>query len=305
MNPSASPTRPAGGELLSAGFMKKLERLRLRARRQYPGASMGERMSRARGSGLEFADYKEYSPGDDFRNIDWKVYARLDELVVRTFETEENLPVTILLDASASMDFGGGEQSKWRMGCQLAAALGYAALSSRDALKVALFSERLRETFDAARGRGLARDLFALLDTAAPSGASDFPGAFRAAGLQQGRAGLYIVISDFCARAQLAEALKSLVHRGHELVGLHLVDPLEADPGLEGEVDLEDPETGELIPMTVKGETLERYRAAFEASCRDIAKAHAACNALYLRLSTDDPVEQLVLHRFRVEGLLG
>jgi len=92
--------------LLPAHFMKKLERFRMCSRVVHPGASMGERVSRSRGSGMEFADHKEYSPGDDFRMIDWNVYARLDQFVVKVFETEENLSVAVILDASASMDFG-------------------------------------------------------------------------------------------------------------------------------------------------------------------------------------------------------
>src|SRR3954449_10621803 len=94
-------------DLLPAGLMRKLERVRIVSRVMHPGASMGERMSRARGAGMEFADHKEYSAGDDFRMIDWNVYARLDEFVVRLYETEENLSVCVLVDASASMDFGG------------------------------------------------------------------------------------------------------------------------------------------------------------------------------------------------------
>ena len=100
---NASPAE----EVLSAQFMKQLERFRMCSRVVHPGASMGERVSRSRGSGMEFADHKEYAPGDDFRMIDWNVYARLDQFVVKVFETEENLSVAILLDASASMDFGG------------------------------------------------------------------------------------------------------------------------------------------------------------------------------------------------------
>lgn len=299
-------TQPSAYEdLLPSGFMKKLEKLRLLARRQYPGASMGERMSRTQGSGLEFADYREYSPGDDFRNIDWKVYARLDELVIRTFETEENLPAFIMLDSSASMDFGGPPLTKWQMGCRLAAALGYTALTSRDALSVVLFSDRLHDQFDATRGRGLSRDLLEILSQAQPEGKSDFRNAFGTAGQQQSRPGLCFLISDFCTTQNLGDALKGLVFNGYEVVALHLVDQREANPGLEGEVDIEDAETGELIPMTVMGDTVELYREAFEASCRDVAKAIATYNGIYMRLYTDLSVEQMVLHRFRTEGLIG
>src|SRR5512133_2970536 len=119
------PQVQRGAELLEPALMRKLERLRISSRVVHPGASMGERMSRARGSGMEFADHKEYSAGDDFRMIDWNVYARLDEFVVRLYETEENLSVCIMVDASASMDFGGANGTKWDAAKRLAAALCY------------------------------------------------------------------------------------------------------------------------------------------------------------------------------------
>src|ERR1035437_178720 len=123
-----------GEELLSPALMRRLERGRISSKVMHPGASMGERMSRARGAGMEFADHKQYSAGDDFRMIDWNVYARLDEFVVRLYETEENLSVCIMVDASASMDFGGTGNSKWEAATRLAAGLGYVSLANRDSL---------------------------------------------------------------------------------------------------------------------------------------------------------------------------
>ncbi len=285
--------------------MRKLDRLRLCSSVIHPGASMGERISRSRGAGMEFADHKEYSAGDDFRMIDWNVYARLDQFVVKLFETEENLSVCTLLDASASMDFGASRgRTKWAMATRLAAALGYVALANRDALTMFLFAGKLDERFDAARGRGHLRQMLSLLESAGPAGKSDFRAALRAAGMQLHRPGVCFVISDFCAADNLADALKGLVYYGHDVVALHITDPLEADPGLEGEIDVEDAETGELVPVTVKGDTLRRYREAYEARCRAVAGACATYDARYLRVSTAEAVENTVLHRLRREGVV-
>ncbi len=308
-------------DLLLPGFMRKLDRLRMCSRVIHPGASMGERVSRSRGSGMEFADHKEYSPGDDFRMIDWNVYARLDEFVVKIFETEENLSVCILLDMSASMDFppaGAGAPSplgenapgpgsagaKWATAARLAAALGYVALVNRDALTMFLFAGKLNRRFDAARGRGHLREMLRLLGTSVPEGRSDFRGTLRAAGMQLHRPGVCFVISDFCAADDLGDALKGLVFYGHEVAALHVVDPLEADPGLAGELDVEDAETGDLVPVTVKGDTVRRYREAFERRCHAVAGACATYDAKYLRVSTTDSIENTILKRLRREGMV-
>jgi uncharacterized protein (DUF58 family) len=292
------------GELLAAGLMRKLERVRIVSRVMHPGASMGERMSRARGAGMEFADHKEYSAGDDFRMIDWNVYARLDEFVVRLYETEENLSVCVLLDASASMDFGGASGTKWEAAKKLAAALGYVAMANRDSLMMFLFAGKVDEKLEAARGKGHLRQMSGILEAARPAGRSDFKTALRSAGSQMHRAGVCFVISDFCGGGDLAEAIKGLAYYGHEVIALHVVDRLEAEPELEGEVDLEDAETGEVLPVTVKGDTLARYKEAFEGRCRAVAAACATYNATYLRVATTESVENTVIHRLRREGVV-
>ena len=304
---SESSTKPTltDDDLLPPAFMRKLERLRLSALTIHPGASMGERISRARGSGMEFSDHKEYSPGDDFRMIDWNVYARLDQLVVKLFETEENLAVCVLLDASGSMDFGGSPATtKWALATRLAAAIGYLGMVNRDAMTMFLFAGRLGGRLDALRGRGHVRQMLSLLELAEPAGRSDFRTALRSAGAQLHRPGMCFVISDFCAGDQLAEAFRSLAYFGHEIVALHVVDAAEADPGLEGEIDVVDAETGEAVPMTVRPETLERYRQVFEDRCHAVAATAATYTAKYLRLSTAESVEDIVLGRFRREGIL-
>ena len=254
---------------------------------------------------MEFSDHKEYSPGDDFRMIDWNVYARLDQLVVKLFETEENLSVCVLLDASRSMDFGRSPSTtKWATAARLTAALGYIAMVNRDAMTMFLFAGRLGERLDAFRGRGHVRQMLGLLSGTQPAGRSEFPAALRSAGAQLHRPGVCFVISDFCAAERLAEALRGLVYFGHEIVALHVVDEREADPGLEGEIDLVDAETGEVVPMTVRPDTLLRYRQAFESRCLAVSAACATYDAKYVRLSTAESVQDIVLNRFRREGIL-
>ena len=175
---------------------------------------------------------------------------------------------------------------------------------NRDALTMFRFAGTLSEPFEATRGRGHLHRMRHTLVAATPAGRTDFVTALRAAGMQLHRPGVCFVISDFCAADDLAEALRGLVYYGHELVALHVVDPLEADPGLEGELDVEDAETGELVPMTIRGDTRQRYRDAFEQRCRAVASACAAYDAKYLRIATTDSLENVVLYRFRRENIL-
>ena len=146
--------------------------------------------------------------------------------------------------------------------------------------------------------------MLSVLGAAKPAGRSDFKTAFRSAGMQLHRPGVCFLISDFSGSGDLAEAIKGLVYYGHEVVALHVVDKLEVEPDLEGEIDVEYMETGELVPLTVKGDTLARYREAFESRCRAVAAACATYDAKYLRIATTDTIENTIVHRLRREGIV-
>src|SRR5512138_2762198 len=121
--------------------LRKLNRLALVARQVRAGQMKGERRSIKRGTSLEFADYRNYAPGDDLRRLDWKVYDRLDRPFLKLFEEEEDLAVHVLLDGSASMDWGEGEQNKFRFAVKLAASMGVMALATGDTLTVRLLKQ--------------------------------------------------------------------------------------------------------------------------------------------------------------------
>jgi uncharacterized protein (DUF58 family) len=202
------------------------------------------------------------------------------------------------------MDFGSTQSTKWTTAARLAAALGYVSLSNRDALTMFLFAGQIDQRMDAGRGRGHLRQMLSVLGAARPAGRSDFKTAFRSAGMQLHRPGVCFLISDFCGTGDVAEAIKGLVYYGHEVVALHVVDKFEVEPDLQGEIDVEDLETGEIVPVTVKGDTLARYREAFESRCRTVAAACATYNAAYLRVMTSDTVENIIVHRLRREGIV-
>src|SRR5689334_2160020 len=152
--------------LLDPAFLRKLERLRIQARRAFPGQMRGERRSTRRGASVEFADFRKYEAGDDFRHVDWNIYARLERLMLRQFVEEEDVRIDILVDQSQSMRFGE-PRSKFDFARRAAAALTFLGISSLDRVGVAAFDSSLRERMKAQRGRGHLLNVLRFLDALA------------------------------------------------------------------------------------------------------------------------------------------
>ena len=142
--------QPAADALFDEAFMASLEYLEIVAKRAFQGVARGERRARRMGAGLEFADYRRYSPGDDFRHIDWNVYARLGKLLLRLFDEEEDLTVYLLLDGSSSMGLGDG--GRFDQARRLAAALAYVTLANLDRVSLVALSDSVDDRLLPARG---------------------------------------------------------------------------------------------------------------------------------------------------------
>ncbi len=160
-----SAASPAGeaDRLFDAGFLRRLEQLELASRRLTAGRLKGERRSPRRGQSVEFADYRNYSHGDDLRQLDWNVYARLERLFVKLFVEEEDVTVHVLVDASRSMDYG--EPNKLDFARRSAAALAYVALANHDRVSVAFLGEGRVSALRPLRGKARAVELFRFLGT--------------------------------------------------------------------------------------------------------------------------------------------
>jgi uncharacterized protein (DUF58 family) len=226
--------------LLEPELLRKLERLALISRRAFVGRTMGERRSTKRGSSVEFADYRDYSPGDDFRRIDWNAYARLDRLFLKLFTEEEDLAVHLLLDASRSMEFGA--PSKWNYGRRTAAALAYMALFHHDRVSVGLFGERLAACQPPTRGRGRASHVMEWLSRAELQSGTDVGRSLKEYAGRLAAPGVAVVLSDFFSPGWEA-GLRALADRRCEVTVLHLLDDAEVSPRLEGDLRLVDAET--------------------------------------------------------------
>lgn len=293
----------ANAPLLSPDFLRRLEALELVARRVRARRLKGERLSRRKGRGAEFADYRPYCSGDDLRFLDWNLYGRLEKLFVRLFQEDEELHVTLLIDASPSMRFG--LPTKLRYAQQVAAALGFVGLGQHDRVTVETTGAEPAHRTNAFRGRSSLRRLIAFLDgipaDAAPSPLSADLRAF--AGRATGR-GLCVVLSDFLDKGGYQEGLRALAARGLEVVAVQLLAPEELDPTMVGDLKLTDAEDGDEAEITVSAPMLAHYKAALGAHQQELHRFCTSRGITFVTTNTAVPFESLVLNSLRGRGLL-
>ena len=290
-------------DLMNVELMKKIERLSIASRKLFPGKMKGKRRSPKRGSSVEFADYRDYQLGDDFRFIDWNIYARLDKLLLKTFVEEENIYVHILLDVSRSMTFG--TPSKLEYGKQIAAALGYIALVELDMVAMTTFAENLTAQLRPMRGKDGIFALLEFLENAQQSQETRMDAAFKRYALTATHPGVAIVISDFLMpRTNYEEGLKALIYRNFDVNVIHIMSEEELHPSLSGELKLQDAETGETKEITITDRMLEGYQERLASFCNDLNQFCAKNNVTYLRINTSQPFEDLILKTLRREKVL-
>jgi len=290
------------GVLFDEAFLKKLEYLHIVSKKVFSGAARAERRSTKTGQGVEFADHRNYAVGDDLRYIDWSVYGRLDKLLLRLFEEEEDLWIYFLLDASASMGFG--EPPKFDYARRVVAALAYVGLANLDRVSVAPFNDGLGARLDPTRGKAQVFKVLEFLRGARAGGMTSTAAALQAFVHRSKRRGLAVLVSDLYDPAGYEEGLNYLRFHKFEPYVIHLLDPAEARPALRGDLELVDAETGALRAVTVTPRVLQRFARAHEAYLRraeEFARTHAVP---YFRAPLDVPFEELVLRIFRAGGFV-
>jgi uncharacterized protein (DUF58 family) len=284
-----------------SSFFRKLDRFEVFPHGMHRGGQIGHRRSPSRGTGLEFADHKEYSAGDDIRYIDWNVYAHLEELFVKVFEQEEALPVYILLDSSASMSIG--TPPKMQLAAGLAAALAYVGLANQDHVRVCRFADGLVSSTKALSGKTRIYEVLDLLD-AAPRGTTNLVGAIEAFSTETHLAGMVFVVSDFLDPNGVLAGVRLLAGRKFAVHGFHIVAPEELRPDVTGDTELEDIETRRTLRVPVRRDTLERYATFFAKHCAAVRAELAKYGARYLRLASDQPLDEVLFSRLPKEGVL-
>jgi uncharacterized protein (DUF58 family) len=303
------------GPLLTNDVLEALQRLAIASQRIQTGGFAGEHRSKLRGVSPEFADFKSYSPGDDFRRVDWNLYARFDELFVRLSEVTTDLSVHFLIDASGSMDWASREDlpSKFRFARQIAGAIGYIALWRFDRVLVTPFAEQLRPGFGPGHGRSEVGPLIRYLTECTAAGSTDLNGALANYLHRHPAPGLMILISDLLSSeaADLGVALRSVRSRGWEISVIHVVDDGELEPAplFAGDdhlapITIVDAESNGTLMITPNRPTLDRYRETVSDWLGEIEAICSEHGARYLRLATSEPVGAVVMRQLHRRGLL-
>ena len=309
MNDTPSPPHPrspAPSLLFDESFMRRLERLSLVARRVRAGRGKGERRSTKRGSSVEFADYRDYRPGDDLRRLDWRVYARLERPFIKLFEEEEDQTVHLLLDASGSMNWPEeeSEQHKWHFARRLVAALGYIALAGGDRLTVSHLDESGVHPWGPFRGRGQIHGLLNHLSNLTATGPTDLNAALRQWSQTRQRPGLLFLISDFFSPDGYERGLAALSSAGHESSILHLLSPDEINPELAGDLRVEDIETGYAKEITVTPDLRRLYQQHFTAWRQAIERYCFSRDINYVTIETSLAFDAVILGFLRQRGFV-
>jgi uncharacterized protein (DUF58 family) len=290
------------GDLLDDEFLAKIDQLQLVSRKIVAGKIHGERLTRKRGQSVEFADYRQYVPGDDLRMIDWNIYGRLERLFLKLFLEEEELHVHILVDASASMAYG--KPSKLFYAKKVAAALSYIALCEFDRVTLGAFSEGPPVMLPAMRGR---RNILRLLDFLVrlrPEGLTVSRSAFRNFAVANRTKGIVVVLSDLFDKGGHEEAFKYLLANNDDVYVLHVLAPEELEPELAGDLTLVDVEDGDQTDITVSAPLVARYKetlTAFIASVKDYCSRRAMT---YVLAPTTLPFDTLILDYLRQRGVV-
>lgn len=281
--------------LLDPSLLSRLERLQLRTRRPLAGQISGAHRSRRYGSSLDFADAREYQPGDDYRRIDYLTLARLDQLVVRLYDADDDLRVDLVIDTSASMAVDG----KLRTAVELASAIGFVALTRRDVVRLHV-PGRPPERFS---GRHAHRELERRLESLTASGAEPFSGLVRRVLGAARPPGFVFVCSDLLDPAW-ADGIGLLPASGADVAIAHVLGASDLDPEVAGDVDLVDIETGERVPVSLNRTAIEQYTErldAWQTAVRDQARRRAI-PLVSIRAGAD--IGDLVLRRLRHDEVL-
>lgn len=287
---------------LDPAFFRRLEQLALVARRLGSANVPGQRESRGHGTSVEFADFRDYMPGDDLRFVDWNAYARLDRLFIKLFHAETPLALHLLIDTSPSMAFGTPD--KFIYARKLAASLAYMALAGLDQVTVAALTDGELRSLPLTRGK---RQIFSILDFLRAMTTSPLPDLNRALtryAARQSRHALAVVISDFLDPASAAAGLAFLRYRGYQVALLHVLSPEEWDPAFAGDFLLTDSESGAELDVTASAQLFARYRATRDAWLADLelTARRAGCN--YARVLTTAPLDEVVLRYLRQRHLV-
>lgn len=274
--------------------LARLRNLHLLARTVVEGYISGLHRSPFKGFSAEFAEYRQYMPGDDLKHFDWRVFARSDKRYVRQYEEETNLTCTLLLDASGSMAYGDEDLTKFEYACCLTASLAYLMVQQRDQVGLVVFGEQVRRRIPARNSPAQLKYVLEQLEELEPEGETAIAPALHAIAESTKRRGLIVLISDLMDEPdQVMGALNHFRHDRHEVIVFNIFAPQECELPFGGLVEFEDMETGQRMqvrPDVVREDYQQRFQQFVERYRRDCA----ASRVDYQLVTTNTPFELML-----------
>jgi uncharacterized protein (DUF58 family) len=277
--------------LIDPSFLNQLKELDFVVNQRVSSVYAGGRPSIKHGRGIEVIDYREYIPGDDFRLIDWKVYARTEKLHIRRFEEEKELTIHLLVDASASMDFGTGRMTKFDYAGSIAAGFGFLSVHNHEKFALALYAETLREITQPKKSQNHLFNVIDLLNTVKLKGRTDF-GVCAAQYVKLIKSKSFsIIVSDFLEDLEsVREGVYRMAKHSKEMMLVQVLDPWELDLGWRDDVKFQDMETSDvkrtfLSPGFRKdyARSIAQHNAQVKGICHDLGIE-------FTSVTTDSPV---------------
>ncbi|MDP8991241.1 MAG: DUF58 domain-containing protein [Acidobacteriota bacterium] len=288
------------GLLIDTPLLEKLERLAIQWQKSLPGVVGGHNTSRSAGPGQEFLDHRQFHHGDDLRAVNWRAYLRLEKMFLKMFQLEPRIPVRVLVDISRSMVTGGttggskSALSKFDYARKLAAAMCYVALVRLDSIYLQPFAEKLGDPLRLGGGRQRFQPVANYLQALKPGGSTKFFDITRDFISRYPQRGLAIVISDFLDDAGCEKPLQYLTDFGHEAILIHVWADEDREPPWDGELDLEDAESGTRVQLAFDDAARARYVAAFDEFALQLRNVALRNGGRYVGLSTSIPIEEAI-----------
>ena len=284
--------------LFPPDFLTRLEYLSILSKRVFRGQLLAQRRTVQMGSGIEFSDHREYSPGDDFRYLDWNIYARHGDLLLKRFQEEQDLHVYLMLDCSKSMGFGN--PAKFDLARQVVAALAYIALADLDRINVMAFSDTIIDEFPLTRGKARILPLMKFLESLEVTGENtSISRGVQGLVHRSGRSGMTVVVSDLFDESGFQSGLDQLRYWRYDGHVVQLYDRKEMNPPMLGDVEMIDVETESDRKVTVTEKNIRQYKKLFEehqSSVREYCRNYGmGCTQTPSHVPFDDLVMNMMM----------
>lgn len=277
------------GQIIDSKFMSLLETLTLKIRLALKNSQLGSKRSTAKGSSVEFSDYREYTPGDDFRRIDWNALARFEKVFIKLFMEEQESPITIFYDQSASM----GMEDKRETAVKVAATFAYLALAEYDTTSLLTFSDGISTMLTGLRGKSSFNKLVTVLENGECKDETDL---YKSVSAWQGkfRKGVTVIVSDFMYDHRLEEVIKLLTFKKQKVILCHVLSSEELSPNIEENVRLVDAESNMYMNLDAGAEVTKIYQGALSMYMKRIDGICSKYRSEHIIIDTSQPIENFI-----------